>query len=484
MKSLVYIDAEATSHPLDKRIYGQFIEHLGRCIYGGIWVGESSRIPNVKGFRLDVLSAVKEIRPPVVRWPGGNFASQYHWLDGVGPRDRRPRRFDLAWGWEEPNEFGTDEYIEWVRMVGAEPFIVVNAGSGTPEEAAAWVEYCNSNRDTYYASLRKRYGGKEPYNVKLWGVGNELWGKWQVGFCRDSEECAWRTVQFADYMKRVDPSIKLVAVGTDYDTEWNVDMIRIAGEYIDYLSIHTYIFAERQGKTYEDLVAWPVAIEENLRHVYRTIEQTKARHGIRKEIKIAFDEWNVWYPEAQPPYLTQVTSVKDAVFTALVLNALQRLSKIVPIATFAQTVNVLPLIVADDEGRVLLTPQYLVFKMYTEAYDGEVVEARAISDVYRSRELDINVPYIDVSAVYNRDRKELRLYIVNRSRDEEAEVELRIKGFAPSTLIHKWVSGEDVNDRNTFENPDNVKIQEGRGTLTQSRTVKLPPHSVNVIHLS
>jgi alpha-N-arabinofuranosidase len=176
--------------------------------------------------------------------------------------------------------------------------------------------------------------------------------------------------------------------------------------------------------------------------------------------------------------------VKDAVFTALVLNALQRLSKIVPIATFAQTVNVLPLIVADDEGRVLLTPQYLVFKMYAEAYDGEVVEARAISDVYRSRELDINVPYIDVSAVYNRDRKELRLYIVNRSRDEEAEVELRIKGFAPSTLIHKWVSGEDVNDRNTFENPDNVKIQEGRGTLTQSRTVKLPPHSVNVIHLS
>jgi len=484
MKSLVYIDAEATSHPLDKRIYGQFIEHLGRCIYGGIWVGESSRIPNVKGFRLDVLSAVKEIRPPVVRWPGGNFASQYHWLDGVGPRDRRPRRFDLAWGWEEPNEFGTDEYIEWVRMVGAEPFIVVNAGSGTPEEAAAWVEYCNSNRDTYYASLRKRYGGKEPYNVKLWGVGNELWGKWQVGFCRDSEECAWRTVQFADYMKRVDPSIKLVAVGTDYDTEWNVDMIRIAGEYIDYLSIHTYIFAERQGKTYEDLVAWPVAIEENLRHVYRTIEQTKARHGIRKEIKIAFDEWNVWYPEAQPPYLTQVTSVKDAVFTALVLNALQRLSKIVPIATFAQTVNVLPLIVTDDEGRVLLTPQYLVFKMYTEVYDGEVVEARAISDVYRSRELDINVPYIDVSAVYNRDRKELRLYIVNRSRDEEAEVELRIKGFAPSTLIHKWVSGEDVNDRNTFENPDNVKIQEGRGTFTQSRTVKLPPHSVNVIHLS
>jgi alpha-N-arabinofuranosidase len=483
LEGFVYVDVGSVLHSLDRRIYGQFIEHLGRCIYGGVWAGESSRVANVKGYRLDVLNAVKGIRPPVVRWPGGNFASQYHWLDGVGPRDKRPRRFDLAWGQVESNEFGTDEYIEWVRMVGAEPFIVVNAGSGSPEEAAAWVEYCNLDRDTFYASLRKRYGGGRPYGVRLWGIGNELWGRWQVGFCRDGEECAWRTVQFADHMRRVDPSIKLVAVGVDYDPEWNVDMVRIAGEYIDYLSIHTYISVDRQGKSYEELVAWPIAIEENLKHIYILIEQTRARYGVKRDIRIAFDEWNVWYPEAQPPYLIQITSVKDAIFTALVLNLLQRLSKIVPIATFAQTVNVLPLIVTDDDGRMVLTPQYLTFKLYTEACEGDVVEAKAISDVYRSSELDINVPYIDVSAVYSRDEKKLRLYIVNRNRDEEAEIGLKIKGFTPTTLIHKWISGEDINDRNTFENPDKIKITEKKESFT-TKTIKLSPHSINVIHLS
>jgi alpha-N-arabinofuranosidase len=204
------------------------------------------------------------------------------------------------------------------------------------------------------------------------GIGNELQGRWQVGFCRDAEECAWRTVQFADHMKRVDPSIKLVAVGVDYDSELNIDMIRIAGEYIDYLSIHTYIFIDRQGKTYEDLVARPIAIEENLKHIYITIEQTRRRYRVKKEIKITFDEWNVWYPEARPPYLEQITSMKDTIFTALVLNALQRLSNIVPIATFTQTVNVLPLILT-KEDKTLLTPQYLVFKLYTEIAEGNVV---------------------------------------------------------------------------------------------------------------
>jgi alpha-N-arabinofuranosidase len=173
-------------------------------------------------------------------------------------------------------------------------------------------------------------------------------------------------------MKRVDSSIKLVAVGVDYDSELNIDMIRIAGEYIDYLSIHTYISIDRQGKTYEDLVAWPIAIEENLKHIYITIEQTRRRYRVKKEIKIAFDEWNVWYPEAQPPYLEQITSMKDTIFTALVLNALQRLSNIMPIATFTQTVNVLPLILT-KEDKTLLTPQYLVFKLYTEITEGNVV---------------------------------------------------------------------------------------------------------------
>ncbi|MEM1628042.1 MAG: alpha-L-arabinofuranosidase C-terminal domain-containing protein [Desulfurococcaceae archaeon] len=484
MKTHVYVDTSSIIAPLDRRIYGQFVEHLGKCIYGGIWVGENSKIPNVKGYRLDVLNAVKEIKPPLIRWPGGNFVSQYHWMDGIGPREHRPRRFELAWGQEEPNEFGTDEYIEWIKMIGAEPYIVVNAGNGTPEEAAAWVEYCNSPRDTYYASLRKKYGHKEPYNVKLWGIGNELYGRWQVGFCKDGEECGWRTVEFADHMRRVDPTIKLVAVGVDIDPEWNVDMIRIAGEYIDYLSIHTYIFTDRQGKTYEDLVAWPVFIEENLRSIYYVIEQTKFKYRIKRDIKIIFDEWNVWYPEAQPPYLTQITSVKDAVFTGLVLNSLQRLVKIVPAACFAQTVNVLPLIITDDEGKMILSPQYLVFKLYTEVLEGNVVTTIASSPAYRSKELDREIPYLDASAVFSSDKTTLYLYVVNRHPEESAEIMLHIKNFKPSTIRHKYVAGTSINDKNTFDKPDNVKIEEKSYALTTTQTVSIPPHSVNLLILS
>jgi len=479
VRAELYVDALSRVAPLERGIYGQFIEHLGRCIYGGIWVGPDSPIPNVRGFRLDVLNAVREIRPPLVRWPGGNFASAYHWEDGIGPREQRPRRFDLAWGAEEPNEFGTCEYIEWVRMVGAEPFIVVNAGNGTPEEAARWVEFCNSTRSTHYANLRRRMGYPEPFNVKLWGIGNELYGSWQVGFCLDGEECARRTVEFAHEMRLVDPTIKLVAVGCDYDPEWNVDMVRVAGNYIDYLSIHTYIFTERQGRSYEELVAWPVAIEERLRAIYRTVEAARHRYGVKREIKLAFDEWNVWYPEARPPLLEQLTSVKDAVFTGLVLNALQRLCRFVPIACFAQTVNVLPLILTRDDGRLVLTPQYLVFKLYASVQEGSVVRAACFSPAYESREVGEAVPYVDASAVLTDSA--LHLFIVNRHPEESAEVALHIRGFEAAAVEHRWVAGESVDDKNTFYEPGRVGIEERRYAFSGS--VELPPHSVNAIRL-
>lgn len=443
-------------------------------------MGPDSTIPNVRGFRLDVLNAIREIRPPMVRWPGGNFASAYHWEDGIGPRGRRPRRFDLTWEAEEPNEFGTCEFIEWVRMVDAEPFIVVNAGNGTPEEAARWVEFCNSTRNTHYANLRRQLGYSEPFNVKMWGVGNELYGSWQVGFCRDGEECAQRTIEFVNEMKRVDRSIEIVAVGCDYDPQWNIDMVRIAGNYIDYLSVHRYIFTEHQGRSYEELVAWPVEIEEWLKATYHTVQMARRRYGVRKDIKLAFDEWNVWYPEAKPPLLSQNTAVRDAVFTAIVLNALQRLSRIVPIACFAQTVNVLPLILTDDEGRIVLTPQYLVFKLYASVREGEVVRTVCLSPSYASREIGCEVQYLDASAVLADGS--LHLFVVNRHPEEKVQVRVSIRGFVPATVRHRWVSGGSVEDRNTFEQPSRVAVNE---TIYAFKgIVELPPHSVNAVTLS
>jgi len=481
LKSKGFIDVSATLGRLDKRCYGQFIEHLGKCIYGGVWVGEDSHIPNFKGFRLDVLRAVRELKPCIIRWPGGNFSSGYHWLDGVGPRDRRPKRFDMAWGAEEPNTFGTDEFLEWCRLVNAEPFIVVNAGNGTPEEAARWVEYCNSKADTYYASLRHRYGRQDPYEVKIWGIGNELYGKWQIGFCLDGAECARRTIEFANEMKKVDPNIKLVAVGCE-DPEWNLEMIKNAGEYFDYLSVHIYIKGDRP---YRELAAVSQDIERRLRNVYGLIQSARRRYGIEKEIKIAFDEWNVWHPEAKAPLHEQVTTVGDAVLTGAILNTLHRLCMAVPIGGFAQTINVLPLIIALEDGGIVYTPQYLVFKLYSTNTGDIVLKTATDTDHYMSSELKEPVPFIDLSATLTEDGKTVYLHIVNRHEKEDSEMEISFRGFKPKKGSQLYVAGENIQDRNTPEDPGKVGIEEAQIEATEeSILLDLPAHSVNIIRVS
>lgn len=480
MKSRVIVDATTPIGTIGKRCYGQFIEHLGECIYGGIWVGRDSEIPNVKGYRLDVLKAVKDLNPPLVRWPGGNFASGYHWEDGVGAVSRRPRRFDMAWRAEEPNLFGTDEFIEWCRLISAEPFIVVNAGNGTPEEAARWVEYCNSNMNTYYSSLRREHGHEEPYRVKLWGIGNELHGKWQIGFCVDGAECARRTVEYANEMRKVDPDIELVAVGCE-DPEWNLEMLKGAGRCFNYLSVHFYASG---SMPYGELVALPEEIEQRLKSVYGLIKAARIKYGIEHEIKIAFDEWNVWYPEAKEPLVTQITRVRDAVFTGGVLNMLQRLCNIVPISNFAQTVNVLPLIIAASDGRMVLTPQYFVFKMYSNNKGVSVLRTLVDSEHYMSTDVGGYVPYMDASATVSKDGETVYLYVLNRSWDDGVELQVDFKGFTPKSGVQQFIAGESAEDMNTLEEPDRVRIEQARVEAADGKiNIVLKPHSVNVVRL-
>lgn len=478
--ALIRVDAGSVVSALDRRVFGQFIEHLGRCIYGGIWVGEDSKIPNVRGYRSDVLDAIKRIAPPVARWPGGNFASAYHWMDGVGPRGSRPKKFELAWEWVEPNEFGTVEYIEWCRLVGAEPFIVVNAGSGSPEEAAAWVEYCNSSGDTYYASLRRRDGYVKPFNVRLWGIGNELYGRWQVGFCLDGEECARRTIEFANLMKRVDKNIELVGVGCDKDPEWNIDMIKMAGNYLDYLSIHTYIFCP---KKYEDLLAASVEIERNLVSIYESVRIASSKFGVSRRIRLAFDEWNVWYKEAVPPMHVQFTSMKDAVFTALVLIKLQKISRMVPLAGFAQTVNVLPLISTSDDGRMVLSPQYYAFELFSPNVGGKVAWTDVVGPVVYSEEAEGPVGAVDAVASFDGDS--MFIHLVNGLPDEPVDCTVRVAGFDFSSIRHRFLAASTPDERNTFEEPDRVAPREGRvlSAANGELRLRLEPCSVNLLRL-
>lgn len=480
----ILVNADQILGKVDRRIYGQFVEHLGRCIYGGIWVGEQSKIPNVKGFRKDVLDAVRALRPPIVRWPGGNFASEYHWMDGIGDRESRPTKFDLAWGAEEPNQFGTDEFIEWCRLVGTEPYVVVNAGNGTPEEAAAWVEYANHRGAHKYASMRAKNGYPEPFGVKLWGIGNELYGDWQVGYCADARDCAKRTVEFANEMRKADPDIQLVAVGhiepESIEPEWNLEMIKTAGKYIDYLSVHTYIVGEQD---YLDMLSAPALIEQNLNATYKLVESAASKYARGKSIKLAFDEWNVWYKEARPPLLHQDTTVKDGLFTGLVLNALLRLVGKVPIACFAQTVNVLPLMLTRDDGALYVNPQYLAFKMYVENTGGQSLGTSVSAPCYRSRILEGHLPVLDASATVSEDGRVLYLNVVNKDPKEPVECTVELRAFAPTSFEQIYMCGESVDSKNDFDDPENVKIERAPRTKVSSTPVKvkLPQHSVNVL---
>src|SRR5438270_7161836 len=234
----IRVDLDRTIGNVDRRIFGAFIEHLGRCIYGGIF-DEGSPLSDARGFRTDVLDAIKPLRPPLLRWPGGNFASGYHWIDGIGPVDQRPRRVELAWASEEPNRFGTDEFIAYCRGMGAEPFVCINMGTGTLDEAQAWVEYCNSTTDSYWANLRRTNGHPEPYRVRYWGLGNEMYGEWQIGSMSAPEYVA-AARRFAKLMLKTDPTLELVACGELGYTEWDRIVIEGLADVVRYYSIHLY----------------------------------------------------------------------------------------------------------------------------------------------------------------------------------------------------------------------------------------------------
>ena len=285
----IAIDLARRIGTVDPRIFGNFIEHLGRCIYGGVF-DEGSPLSDARGFRRDVLDAVRPLRMPVLRWPGGNFVSGYHWLDGVGPAAERPRRTELAWYAEESNRFGTNEFIEYCRVLGTEPYICVNMGSGTMDEAQAWVEYCNGTGNTHWANLRRAHGHPEPYRVRYWGLGNEMYGSWQIGHL-SPEDYVKKARAFALVMKRTDPDIELIGCGHNGWSDWDQIVIDGLAPIIDWYSIHLYT---GQADHYTTVFQSHQA-ERAIRICAALIERARYTQRLTHPIHIAFDEWNVWY---------------------------------------------------------------------------------------------------------------------------------------------------------------------------------------------
>nr|MBA3710804.1 alpha-N-arabinofuranosidase [Planctomycetota bacterium] len=459
MKATAFVnipDALGTISPL---IYGQFIEHLGRCIYGGLWVGEDSKIPNIRGFRRDVMEAVKAIRPGIVRYPGGNFASAYHWQDGVGPRAERPRRWDPTWKCEESNHVGTDEFIDWCGMIQAQPYLCVNAGNGSAEEAARWVEYCNLAKNTSHAAMRVKNGHAKPHDVRYWSIGNELYGEWQIGHMGDGKECARRTRDFAHAMSCVDPTIEMIGVGTRHDPQWNWDMVTGSGKWLKHLSVHCYIHLNKH--TLPELLAAPDYFAQILGHVSGTIAGARRAAGIAHPIRIALDEWNLWYHEIASDndpgsHLGQNTSLKDALFTASVFNVFHRNCDILSMANYALTVNGLPLIYTHPthEG-MYFNPQYLAFLLYSNRTGEQCVRNHVVCDGYSSEAKSFygenckaSVPYLDLSTSWSPGTRTLYLHAVNRSEKDAVECDIQLRGAEPTSGTAHVLAGDHADARN------------------------------------
>ncbi|MHB1414829.1 MAG: alpha-N-arabinofuranosidase [Chloroflexota bacterium] len=487
----IKIDLDRKIGSVDRRVFGGFVEHLGRCIYGGIY-DEGSPLSDDQGYRRDVMEAIRALRVPVLRWPGGNFVSGYHWLDGVGPKDRRPRRMELAWHSEEPNRFGTDEFMEYCRRLGAEPYICINMGTGTLDEAQGWVEYCNGTGNTYWANLRRQNGHPEPYGVKYWGLGNEVYGHWQIG-ALGADDYVKKAVEFAKVMKWTDPSIQLVGCGDLGWTDWDRVVLEGLAPYVDYHSVHIYTGSD----DYYSNVLAPHQAERALRIVQALIDRVRYEQRIAHPIYVAYDEWNVWYrARGAETRLEERYTLADALAVATYLNVFIRHCRTVRIANLAQLVNVIAPIFTSPDGLFLQTI-YHPFRLYSEHTLEYALDPYVECETYDldpttetsprpHRVADLGpFPLLDVVATCDSDDREVVLGVVNRDRERAIETAIQLAdGLAVKAVVAYEVTGAEPGVTNSFEQPDAVTVQEHLPVLQgTSLTYTFPAHSLTLLRL-
>ncbi len=480
---------------------------------GTLWIGTVSLMPedHLSGYRPDVIRALRDIKIPNLRWPGGNFVSYYRWEDGIGDRDRRPPRLNLSRVIEgegrywEPNDVGIDEFMELCRLTGAAPFVAVNAGDGTAEEAARWVEYCNGAPSSACGARRAANGHTAPYQVKLWAIGNEMFGDWQGGHV-DEETYARRVVDFARAMRAVDPGVKLVASGgrSWLYTYWNDALYRLAKGSFDYLSLHSYAKKYRSRMKKEDLkdpafakefyyyiVSSPYGIEEQIR---LTADEIKAVFPTGPAIPIAFDEWNCWAYRAPNRGFGDHEvdfAARDGVYTAGVFHAFRRQHRAVTLANFSMTVNALGLIRVNRFG-LFFNPQYLAFQMYMNHQGPILVQSAVQADTFPAPEYEEGrpqaigkIPYLDASATVSEDGRTLYLAVINLHDAKPITAAIAIEGWRPKPggkLV--WLDAESYMTENTFDQLGRVTVREkaleGAGPAMSHR---FPPHSATILEL-
>jgi alpha-N-arabinofuranosidase len=473
---------------VDQRIFGGFIEHLGRCVYGGLYEPESG-LSDENGYRFDVINALKELDFTAMRYPGGNFVSGYHWQDGVGPKDSRPVRYDPAWHSLEPNSFGTDEYMDVCRIAGWLPMITVNLGTGSPDEARAWLEYCNFGGETEYSKMRVCNGKAEPYGVKLWCLGNEMDGSWQLGHV-PAKDYAIRAQQAAKMMKDTDGDIELVVCGSCASCmptymEWDYEVLSYIGDYADYVSLHRY--AGNVDGDSSNYLAVTNEIDQQIEDMDALCRAISAKLKTGKRLYLCFDEWNVWYREKEfdgkgqtgPHLLEDVYNLEDALVVAGFLNSFIRHSDVVKIANMAQMVNVIAPILTNSNG-LLRQSIYYAFRMYAGRRDGVSLRPVYEGDFYDAQ--SGRTSYVDTSAIINGNR--LNVFLVNRRLDGGTEVEVSIADMDIASVESAEVlTGPGLKAFNSFAEPEVVVSREFDGVSVDNgrAMVKMPEASFAAI---
>jgi alpha-N-arabinofuranosidase len=484
------IRADQPGPKLSRYLYGQFAEHLGHGIYEGVWVGEDSAIANTRGYRNDVVAALKKLRVPVVRWPGGCFADEYHWRDGIGPRDQRPVRINTHWGGvQENNAFGTHEFMDFAELIGADAYVAGNVGSGSPQEMAEWVEYITSDSSSTLAQLRRKNGRDKPWRLPYFGVGNETWG---CGGNMRPEYFADLYRQFATFIKapRDNRPIEVASGANVDDYRWTEVMLSQAVKHMDAYSLHYYTFPGRWENKGPSVGFAEAQWASTLQHALRMDELITKHVAIMdkydpdKRVGLYVDEWGTWYdpePGRNPGFLYQQNTLRDAMVAALTLNVFHRHAGRVRMANIAQMVNVLQAMILTDKERMALTPTYHVFEMYVPFQETQGLPAQIEAPEYRNGEWAL--PAADVSAARDSEGR-LHVALVNVDPHRRASIAVRVTGASPRSASGRILTASSMDARNTFERPNAVQPAAfTAGRKGDALLFELPPMSVVVTTL-
>jgi alpha-N-arabinofuranosidase len=482
----IKLDLDRTIGTIDPLLFGNFTEHLGRMIYGGIYE-EGSPLSDGHGFRTDVLKAVRDLQVSILRWPGGNFCSGYNWQDGIGPKDQRPARLELAWNDLETNRFGTHEFLQYAELIGAEPYICINLGLGTIDDARHWVEYTNGRRDTFWVKQRKKNGREQPWDVKYWALGNEIDGPWQLGH-KSAEEYAKFALEAAKAMRAVDPSIKLVASGSsNYGADWidwNRTVLQTLRNQIDYIAIHTYI-NNRDNDVERYLGAWQQTIDRYIETTAALIKEVRTSANARP-IYIAYDEWNVWYRTGNREKLEEIYNFEDALAMGMFFNSFFRHADVVKIANLAQLVNVIAPIVTNKEG-LFLQPIYFPLVEFSRQRDNTALDVWVSAPAYRIQNRPQEVKYLDVSATYNPRTRTMFVNVLNRSKDKDLATRVESQTGPVSGNLEVWeLNHPDLKATHTFGDDTRVRPvtrQVRVAVQDDGFTYTFPAHSLTILKI-